>query len=238
MEHRRHILPSSYPSQQPPIDDSSALSRSRQPLSDAAGNSQLHALASVGLYHDSKGLQPRVERPMYPIPTVPSQPSRQALGSTLELRRHHSRRQRHHRYSRNPIVDSPQYQAYRARQNRDGNPDDAKWPEVLEVAFLDGNTLPLPNIAHTDSIKALLHIPKMGRRKYSYRGKPHGRNELIKEYLWIAYLQSLAPGQQADESMARTRKQVSSHIQVLKGFLKDHPACEFLGRRPQNSAYV
>lgn len=68
----------------------------------------------------------------------------------------------------------------------------------------------------------------MGRRKYSYRGKPHGRNELIKEYLWIAYLQSLPPGTRPDPGMMRTRKQVSSHIQVLKGFLRDHPACESL----------
>lgn len=66
----------------------------------------------------------------------------------------------------------------------------------------------------------------MGRRKFSYHGKPHGRNELIKEYLWIAYLESLPPGQPPDMSMARTRKQVSSHIQVLKTFFKDHPACE------------
>lgn len=65
----------------------------------------------------------------------------------------------------------------------------------------------------------------MGRRKFSCRGKPHGRNELIKEYLWIAYLQSLPPGAKPDMGMMRTRKQVSSHIQVLKGFLKDHPAC-------------
>jgi transcriptional enhancer factor len=66
----------------------------------------------------------------------------------------------------------------------------------------------------------------MGRRKFSYKGKPHGRNELIKEYLWIAYVQSLPAGQQPDMNMARTRKQVSSHIQVLKGFLRDHPACK------------
>jgi len=66
----------------------------------------------------------------------------------------------------------------------------------------------------------------MGRRKFSMRGKPHGRNELIKEYLWIAYKQSLPPGAQADPSMERTRKQVSSHIQVLKGFLKGHPTCK------------
>jgi transcriptional enhancer factor len=68
----------------------------------------------------------------------------------------------------------------------------------------------------------------MGRRKFSYKGKPHGRNEMMQVYLWIAYLQTLAPGQRPDPNMARDRKQVSSHIQVLKGFLKDHPACKFL----------
>merc|ERR1712230_316546 len=83
-----------------------------------------------------------------------------------------------------------------------------KWPEVLEDAFLD----------------ALMYLPKMGRRKFSYEGKPHGRNELIRVYLWLAYLESLPPGARPDESMRRTRKQVSSHIQVLKGFFKGHPA--------------
>lgn len=67
----------------------------------------------------------------------------------------------------------------------------------------------------------------MGRRKYSFKSKPHGRNELIAEYLWLAYVQSLPHGQRPDKSMERTRKQVSSHIQVLKGFMKDHPDCEF-----------
>ena len=66
-------------------------------------------------------------------------------------------------------------------------------------------------------------MPVMGRRKFSYRGKPHGRNELIAEYLWIYYLQSLGPGEVPDPSMRRLRKQVSSHIQVIKGFLKTHP---------------
>ncbi|TAQ86564.1 hypothetical protein B7494_g5123 [Chlorociboria aeruginascens] len=132
---------------------------------------------------------------------------------TLELRKQSSRRMRSQRHGRNPIVDSPQYQAYRARQSREGNPDESKWPEVLENAFLD----------------ALLEIPAhMGRRKFSYQGKPHGRNELIAEYLWIAYLQSLPPGSQPDPTMRRGRKQVSSHIQVLKGFLKDSPAYERL----------
>lgn len=66
----------------------------------------------------------------------------------------------------------------------------------------------------------------MGRRKFSFKGKPHGRNEVISEYIWIAYLQSLPPGQPPDPSMKRGRKKVMSHIKVLKDFVKGHPACK------------
>jgi transcriptional enhancer factor len=134
MAHSRNILPSSNPSDQPSRDDTSTISRSREPLahSYSAGNT-----TSVGIYHDNKGAQPRADMP-WMMPTVPSQP-RQPTGSTLDLRRQSTRRRRHLRCSRNPIVDSPQYQAYRNRQNREGNPEDAiKWPEMLEHAFLDG----------------------------------------------------------------------------------------------------
>src|SRR4051812_17887869 len=113
----RHILPSHLPP-----DDLSGLLRFRQPLSDTTSNSQPQNLASTGHYHDSKGHQPMAEMPRFSIPTVPSQPHRPTLGNTLELRRqsNRSRRtQRFQRYGRNPIVDSPQYQAYRDRQNRE-----------------------------------------------------------------------------------------------------------------------
>ena len=141
MEHRQPPQPSSI--SQLPLDDSSTPSRARQPLTDAAGNAQIQALASVSLYyHDRKAIQPRVDMPMY-IPTVPSQSPRQPPGNTLELRRQSIRRQKHCRFtfSRNPIVKSPQYIAYRDRQTREGNAEDQKWPEVLEDAFLNGISL-------------------------------------------------------------------------------------------------
>ena len=62
-------------------------------------------------------------------------------------------------------------------------------------------------------LKALVNIPPMGRRKKSQRGRPHGRNELISEWIF----------QETGEF--RTRKQVSSHIQVLNTLLKDIPEC-------------
>jgi transcriptional enhancer factor len=138
MEHCQPIQRSCPPHQL--LDESSAHSRTRQPLREAPGNALApsDALSSIGLLsHDSKATQPPVDRP-YSI--VPSQPSRQSLGSTLELPKHTIRRQRRNRLgSQNPIVNSPQYIAYRNRQSREGNEHDLKWPAVLEDAFLDGN---------------------------------------------------------------------------------------------------
>jgi transcriptional enhancer factor len=139
MASRGSLVPSNYPIQH---EQSNIIlqSASRRPLTASAGNSQLQLFAQDNLYHDHKEYRHGSERTMYAIPTVvPSVPSpRQSLGHTWEQRRQRHRNSRQSRYTRNPLANSPPYLAYRARQNREGNPDDAKWPEVLEMAFLDG----------------------------------------------------------------------------------------------------
>ncbi|CAO3663650.1 unnamed protein product [Rhizopus stolonifer] len=72
------------------------------------------------------------------------------------------------------------------------------WPQDVESAF----------------IEALETIPKLGRRKILVNGKPCGRNELISDFIF------------RKTQKIRTRKQVSSHIQVLKNTRKNDPHCK------------
>ncbi|KAG0294639.1 hypothetical protein BGZ96_000752 [Linnemannia gamsii] len=69
------------------------------------------------------------------------------------------------------------------------------WPPEVENAFM----------------KALEVLPKLGRRKVLVNGKPCGRNELIADFIY------------QETGKVRDRKQVSSHIQVLKNTRKNDP---------------
>ncbi|KAI9278769.1 TEA/ATTS domain family-domain-containing protein [Phascolomyces articulosus] len=77
----------------------------------------------------------------------------------------------------------------------DKESDDSVWPAEIEAAF----------------IEALEKVPKLGRRKIMIKGKPHGRNELISDYIL------------RKTGKSRTRKQVSSHLQVLKNTRRNDP---------------
>ncbi|KAJ4357592.1 uncharacterized protein N0V89_002168 [Didymosphaeria variabile] len=91
------------------------------------------------------------------------------------------------------------YQKYRDRQPSDTTSakdnKEQRWPDHLEEAFF----------------RALVRWPPMGRRKQMLDGQLRGRNELVADSI------------HRDTGEPRTRKQVSSHIQVLKPMLSDQP---------------
>ncbi|CAO3600105.1 unnamed protein product [Absidia cylindrospora] len=85
--------------------------------------------------------------------------------------------------------------SYASRLPSNKDKDEQVWPPDVESAF----------------IQALETIPKLGRRKILVNGKPCGRNELISDFIY------------RQTAKLRTRKQVSSHIQVLKNTRKNDP---------------
>ncbi|SPO02348.1 uncharacterized protein DNG_05021 [Cephalotrichum gorgonifer] len=108
--------------------------------------------------------------------------------------------------NKNPFYDHPQFRQYRTRQEQKEEKDGQKWPPILEDPFLD----------------ALLLIPDMGRSKYFMHGSLYGRNMIISTYVWMAYCTALPPRVNPNPVNKRDRKAISSHIQVLKNFFKEH----------------
>ena len=76
-------------------------------------------------------------------------------------------------------------------------------------------------------------MPHMGRRKFSMGGKLHGRNMLISEYIFVICVALLGSKEifridNSNDSIEQMgRKQVSSHMQVVKKFFEDLRCCEF-----------
>lgn len=79
---------------------------------------------------------------------------------------------------------------------------------------------------------AVLLMPHMGRRKFSMGGKLHGRNMLISEYIFTLCVELLGSKEifridNSNDSIEQMgRKQVSSHMQVVKKFFEDLRCCK------------
>jgi transcriptional enhancer factor len=65
-------------------------------------------------------------------------------------------------------------------------------------------------------------MPIMGRRKYKVAGKQRGRNEIFRVYMEISFASLVGDPTEA----IRKRKQVSSHMQVVKAWFKESRACK------------
>lgn len=77
-------------------------------------------------------------------------------------------------------------------------------------------------------------MPHMGRRKFSMGGKLHGRNMLISEYIFTICVAILGSKEifridNSNDSIEQMgRKQVSSHMQVVKKFFEDLRCCKYI----------
>ncbi|EAA35779.2 hypothetical protein GE21DRAFT_801 [Neurospora crassa] len=213
------------------LDHRHVLSAPRPPLRESTGNAQYHHFQQQHEEQQRRQQQQQQQQQLGALvrstfahhqlsipspPVVPTQSASSAYGTPefLGLQQRHQMQLRRREHAINPIYLSPQFLSYRKKQASKSKEEksDQKWPDVLEDAFLD----------------AMLLIPQqMGKRKYTMRSKLWGRNMLVTEYLWIAYRASLPPGTEPDPKMKRTRKQVSSHIQVLKNLLLNHRCFHF-----------
>ncbi|QPG75213.1 hypothetical protein FOA43_002563 [Brettanomyces nanus] len=92
----------------------------------------------------------------------------------------------------------------RIASDKENHPPVQIWSEDVEIAFAE----------------ALAIIPKQGLHKIKISGCAKGRNELISDYIL------------AKTGKGRSRKQVSSHIQVVKNLHKDPALIELIMHGP------
>ncbi|KAF2276967.1 uncharacterized protein EI97DRAFT_304664 [Westerdykella ornata] len=98
------------------------------------------------------------------------------------------------------LQNHPKYQKYREKKPKEGDKKDEdedleKWPEFLDRAFF----------------RALIRWPPSGRVQYVVDGEKQGRNQLISRSIFLK------------TGVMRWKKQISSHIQVLRPKLLDAP---------------
>lgn len=239
------VLPSQCYSTSPDdgVEGRHGTSASRQPLRESTGNAQYSHIAwyseqirQLGAASGLASMSPSIPTP----PIVPTQSFGPDYGSSTpsvygrQQQRHHYQGHRVTNFRRRQFEENPlipllpaAFQNYRKKQ---ADKTDQKWTDVLEWGFIDGKSY----LQHEQCLvlfakrlsSALLLIPQMKRRKYTMKQTQFGRNMLIGEYLWIYYLQTLPPGTEAECNLVRHRKQVSSHIQVLKQFFANHRCCK------------
>ncbi|KAK4193444.1 hypothetical protein QBC35DRAFT_469107 [Podospora australis] len=222
---RLPVLPSQCYSPSPDygLENRHGVPTSRQPLRESNGNAQHPHMVWYEQIRQLGGVNTNGLTSMLPsIPTPPILPTQslvQDYGSSASSPYPRSQSRQVHPYGHarrrmygdNPLMPllTQAFQNYRKKQ---ADKTEQKWPDILEEAFVD----------------AMLLIPQIRRKKYTIKQQLYGRNMLIGEYLWIAYCQSLPPGVEPDTLMERGRKQVSSHIQVLKNFFKNNRCFHFL----------
>ncbi|KAI9171748.1 Conidiophore development regulator abaA [Paramyrothecium foliicola] len=197
----------------------SSIHGSRLPLRDTNGNAQSHNFNGlISCYQSPVALSPSMPASL-PAPMVPSQ-SFECL-YRVQTPRQQPRFQRRSRHGMNPLYYWPAFRQYRNRQaHKDTQKDKGgvwRRPE-LEDAFVD----------------SVLLMPHMGRRKFSMGGKLHGRNMLISEYIFVICVAVLGSKEifridNSNDSIEQMgRKQVSSHMQVVKKFFEDLRCFHFL----------
>ncbi|KAM3483722.1 hypothetical protein MY8738_002911 [Beauveria namnaoensis] len=201
----------------------------RAPLRESTGNAQAHSFnGMISCYQSPVAISPPMPQPSQHIqaPMVPSQ-SFDCLYRVPTPRQPQPQQQQQQRFQRKPRADiNPLYfwPAFRQYRNRQAHKDTQKdkggvWrrPE-LEDAFVD----------------SVLLMPHMGRRKFSMGGKLHGRNMLISEYIFTLCIAILGSKEifridNSNDSIEQMgRKQVSSHMQVVKKFFEDLRCFHFL----------
>ncbi|KAG6009549.1 hypothetical protein E4U43_008708 [Claviceps pusilla] len=198
----------------------SSIPTDRVPLRDSTANAQAHNFnGMVSCYQNPVALSPALQTTI-PAPMVPSQ-SLDYLYRNPTPRQQPPRYQRRQKASVNPLYFWPAFRQYRNRQaHKDTQKDKGgvwRRPE-LEDAFVD----------------SVLLMPHMGRRKFSMGGKLHGRNMLISEYIFVICVAILGSKEifridNSNESIEQMgRKQVSSHMQVVKKFFEDLRCFHFL----------
>ena len=217
----------------------SLVSSIRPPLSRTNTNTRYSSISSQSSYESWNKDQRRVSHygdlPRYHGPSVPSQfappAPRQILASNdrrrrRELIRSNLDKSQRRRY-KTIIFSNAAFVEY--RRNAGKASKEVKWPDWMEDTFWDGmSTHNAQSSTKVLTEVAYLTLPVFGPRDRFRldKDKPYGRNQCIGRWLDIAFTKRF-PNATAEERQRYqdARKLISSHLQVVKGKLKQEPEC-------------